>query len=78
MLEQWHHLNHAHVAKKLVKVLSILAIEDEISSENKKADRKDWKNFKWLETNDTVPQQEDLVYFEDTNECILNPREHSL
>ena len=78
VLDDGHHFDLAQVEEKLIKLLLVGAVEDQVRPEHKNARRQDWENLKCLEANDSLPEQEDLIDLQTPNECIVHPVEGSL
>ena len=78
MLQKWNHFYHAHVVEQLIILLLILAVEDEVGSEDEDRCSKYWQNLQSLEANNSVPQEIDLVDFENAYEAEHDPREYGL
>ena len=78
MLQQWNDLYHAHVVEELVIFLLILAVEDEVGPEDEDGCREYWQDLERLESNNSVPEQVNLVDFENTYEAEHDPWEYGL
>lgn len=78
MLQQWHHFDHAHVVKKFVVLLLILAVKNQVGPEHKDRGGEDRDDLQGLEADDPVPEQVDLVDLEHANEAEHDPWEDCL
>lgn len=55
-----------------------MAVEDQVSSENKDTDCKNGNDFEGLKAENSVPEKENLVNFEEADETLDNPWEGCL
>ena len=68
VLDDWHDLDLTKVKEKLIELLLIGAVEDQVGSEDEDASGEDRQDLEGLKADNTIEEKEDLIDLKYANE----------
>jgi hypothetical protein len=78
MLDEGHYFELTHIVEQLVELILALDVQNHVSPEHEDSCGQDGQDLQAFETNDSVKDKVDLVYFEEAYKAVHHPREYSL